>query len=162
MKHEFNLADAIDVIEEVLASGGEFQMFPKGTSMLPLIHQGRDSVTLVRHVPMHPIRRYQIAFYRRDNGQFVLHRIVKIGKDGCYTMCGDNQLQYEPGIRQEQIIGVVSSMNRKGRERKMRGFGNAVYVLTHCVSPMRHISWFLRHGTQKIMRIFAARKSKSS
>ena len=48
MNHEFYLTDAIEVIEEVLSSGGEFRMFPKGTSMLPLLVQGRDSVVLFR------------------------------------------------------------------------------------------------------------------
>ena len=46
---EFYLADAIEVIEDVLASGGEFRMYPKGTSMLPLIVQTRDSVVLKRN-----------------------------------------------------------------------------------------------------------------
>ena len=45
---EFFLADAIEVIEEILNAGGEFRMYPKGTSMLPLIVQGRDSVVLTR------------------------------------------------------------------------------------------------------------------
>ena len=34
---EFYLADAIEVIDEILAGGGEFRIYPKGTSMLPLI-----------------------------------------------------------------------------------------------------------------------------
>ena len=62
---EFHLTDAIDVIEEVLASGGEFNMFPKGTSMLPLIVQDRDSIVLKRDF-INTAKKYDIAFYRRS------------------------------------------------------------------------------------------------
>ena len=70
---EFFLADAIEVIEEILNAGGEFRMYPKGTSMLPLIVQGRDSVVLKKRIesPQSPLKKNDIAFYRRSNGQFV-------------------------------------------------------------------------------------------
>ena len=110
---EFYLADAIEVIEEILAGGGEFRMYPKGTSMLPLIVQGRDSVTLVK--PDGRLFEDDIAFYKRKDGSFILHRVMSVEPDS-YTMCGDNQLVLEPGIRDEQIIGVVSSLFVKGKK----------------------------------------------
>ena len=69
---EYYLADAIDVIDEVLASGGEFCIYPMGTSMLPLIVLTRDSVVLKRSEGV-PAKKHDIAFYRRDDGHFVLH-----------------------------------------------------------------------------------------
>ena len=109
---EFFLADAIDVIEEILNAGGEFRMYPKGTSMLPLIVQGRDSVVLRKRVesPDEPLKRHDIAFYRRANGQFVLHRVMRVQRNGCYTMCGDNQLELEKDLLPSQIIGYVSQL----------------------------------------------------
>ena len=101
---EFYLADAIEVIEEVLASGGEFRMYPKGTSMLPLIVQTRDSVVLKRNFE-DGAKKHDIAFYRRRNGQFVLHRVMDICDDGTYTMCGDNQTELEKGI--EKVSKVM-------------------------------------------------------
>ena len=47
------LDEVMDLLREVLASGGEFQIAPEGTSMLPLIRPGRDTVILVR--PHHPL-----------------------------------------------------------------------------------------------------------
>lgn len=38
---EFRLSDYDEIIREVLDSGGEFQLFPRGTSMLPLIREKR-------------------------------------------------------------------------------------------------------------------------
>ena len=62
----FRLADYAGTIREVMDSGGEFTLYPRGTSMLPLIVQGRDSVTLVK---AEEFRTGDIAFYQRENGQ---------------------------------------------------------------------------------------------
>lgn len=135
---EYYLADAIDVIDEVLASGGEFCIYPKGTSMLPLIVQTRDSVVLRRSEGV-PAKKHDIAFYRRDDGHFVLHRVVKICDDGTYTMCGDNQTLLEKGIRPEQIIAYVCGVNRKGKKIKMDGFGYRTYVFFWTKRPLRRV-----------------------
>lgn len=118
----FKLADYEETIRLVLESGGEFRMYPKGTSMLPLINQGRDSVVLVK--PEKTPAPGDIVFYLRENGQYVLHRIVDV-QDGVYVLCGDNQIGLEYGIREEQIIGVVKSVFRgdkciSGKSRRYR------------------------------------------
>ena len=46
MSDPIHLSDHEELIREVLASGGEFRLYPRGTSMLPLIRQGIDSVAL--------------------------------------------------------------------------------------------------------------------
>lgn len=150
---EFFLADAIDVIDEVLASGGEFRMYPKGTSMLPLIVQKRDSVILRRNFDI-PAKKHDIAFYRRTNGQFVLHRVMKVCKDGTYTMCGDNQLALEKGIASEQIIGYVSGLYRNDKEIKMDGLWYSFYVFWWTKMPVRRVGFFIRRAKSKAARIF--------
>ena len=45
---DIRLSDYDPLIREVLASGGEFRLYPHGTSMRPLLRQGRDSVSLRR------------------------------------------------------------------------------------------------------------------
>lgn len=108
MEREFyNLSDMEPVIRKVLAEGGTFPFYPKGTSMEPTIHQGTDQV-LIKALP-EKLKKYQIILYKRANGAFVLHRIVKTGKDS-YTMRGDNQFYTEPGIRREQMIGMVCKL----------------------------------------------------
>lgn len=113
LSSEFSLSETEELIREVLLSGGEFELYPRGTSMLPLIVQGRDSVTLVK--PDGRLFEDDIAFYKRKDGSFILHRVMSVEPDS-YTMCGDNQLVLEPGIRDEQIIGVVSSLFVKGKK----------------------------------------------
>lgn len=98
------------VMKEVIESDGEFSFFPHGTSMLPLIRQGKDAVVLVK---AETVKVGDAVFYRRDNGQFVLHRIVKI-KNNEYIMCGDNQSSLEYGITRAHILAKVKSIKRDG------------------------------------------------
>lgn len=158
---EFFLADAIDAIEEVLASGGEFRMYPRGTSMLPLIVQTRDSVVLKRNFE-DAAKKHDIAFYRRDNGQFVLHRVMKICKDGTYVMCGDNQLNLEKGIRRDQIIAYVDRIYRKEKEVSADSRGYRAFVFWWTVMPLRWICFFPRRAKWKLTRIMKRIFSKHS
>ena len=81
--------------------------------MLPTIRGDRDILTL-SWAP-EKLQKYDLPLYRRDNGHFVIHRVVKVAPDGTYTMCGDHQWKLEPGITKEQIVGLVQTIERKGR-----------------------------------------------
>ncbi len=98
-----NLKEFWPVMKEVIESGGEFAFYPHGISMLPLIRQGVDQVVLVK---AENVKLGDAVFYLRDNGQFVLHRIVKI-KNGQYVMCGDNQFTLEYGITDKHILAKI-------------------------------------------------------
>ena len=145
---EFYLADAIEAIDEVLASGGEFRLYPKGTSMLPLLKEGRDSVTLT--APPRRLQKYDIIFYQRDNGQYVLHRVVRVGDT--YTCMGDHQYAPERGIRRDQIIAVCSSFVRKGKSIPSNSKRWRIYaILWHYSRPVRRV---LNGARGWIARIF--------
>ncbi len=109
-----SLAELEPTIREKLNSGGTVQIPITGTSMLPLLVQGRDSVILS---PANEIKINDIIFYKRDDGHFVLHRVI--GKDDKgYILCGDNQWVKEYGITDQHIIGVVTEMVCDGVKRK--------------------------------------------
>jgi hypothetical protein len=74
-KQFINLCDLYPVIDEVISSGGEFRMYPRGVSMLPLLVQGEDSVVLVS---LGDVCVNDMILYRRDNGQFVLHFLISL------------------------------------------------------------------------------------
>ena len=103
------LREVNPLIEETLQSGGEVAFTPAGSSMLPMLRSRRDKIVLVKSPEN--LKKYDIPLYRRKNGQFVLHRVVDVKKDG-YAMCGDHQWQVEYGVRHEQIIGVVKAFYR--------------------------------------------------
>lgn len=139
----FRLADYAGTIREVMDSGGEFTLYPRGTSMLPLIVQGRDSVTLEQ--PQGALHRGDIAFYQRENGQYVLHRIIG-ERDGTFTMCGDNQLAPEYGVKPEQIIAKAAYITRKGSKITPRSLPYRLYVLLWRSFFIRRVYFRLRRG----------------
>ncbi len=156
---EINLSDVIEVIEEVLAEGGEFRLYPKGTSMLPLLRQRIDSVVLSRRQnSMNPLKKHDVAFYRRKNGQFVLHRVMKVCRDGSYTMCGDNQFDFESGILPDQIIGYVCRIYKGEKELSIHSAKYKIYVFFWTCMPYRRCIRFLKRGVGFIKRKFLGNK----
>lgn len=152
MNNGFYLEDAIDVIDEILESGGTLRLYPRGTSMLPLIVEGRDSVELKAY-DREPEPK-DIAFYKRDNGQFVLHRILETGNDGIYTMCGDNQTALEKGIRREQIIAFAEKIYRKDKILDSNKIRYKAYIFFWCFMPLRRVILFWRRCIGKTRRRF--------
>lgn len=124
MNEPIRLRDYEGLIREVLASGGEFRLYPHGISMLPLLRQGRDSVSL-RRVDS-PIRKGDILFYQRPDGSFVLHRVRAVTPEGL-TMMGDNQTLPEPGVSPDWVIGRVTRIFRDDKEVICDGFGYRLY-----------------------------------
>lgn len=119
---KISLEDINDIMEEKLSKGGEIIYSPKGRSMLPCIREGRDSVTLKKYIKVPEAG--DIVFYRRADGAFVLHRIIKCQKDGRYTICGDNQCVLEKDVDKSTFIAVVSGIKRGNKEINLN---SAVY-----------------------------------
>ncbi len=118
---EFLMKDIFPLIEEGIKNGGCFRFYPKGISMLPLIRQGKDSVVFSK---VADVKKYDILLYRRDDGNFVLHRMVGKNDDG-YIMCGDGQFWYERGIKEEQLLAKVVGLYR---ENKFVPLDNPEYI----------------------------------
>ena len=110
--------EIIPLIKERLSAGYEVSFSPSGTSMLPFIKEGRDSVTLV--APPKRLKKYDLPLYQRDNGQYVLHRVVGVGQT--YTCIGDSQFVLEKGIKQEQIIALCVAITKNGKKRSVYSF----------------------------------------
>ena len=87
-----------------------------GSSMTPFLAPKRDSVMLSK--PKSPLRTGDMVLYQRDNGAYVLHRIVRQEQDGTFSIIGDGQDQIETGIRADQIFAVVQYAERKGKRQE--------------------------------------------
>lgn len=135
-KEMLNLEQYEPVIRLAIKDGGTFRIYPRGTSMLPMLRQEVDSVLLSE--PPELCKKYDIILYRRLNGQYVLHRIVKVMQDG-YVLCGDHQTTVETGIRKEQIIAIVTSFYRKEKLIHINKFAYQCYVYIWCCMPLRKI-----------------------
>ena len=133
-KKRISLEELYPAIKESLDTGGTVELPITGTSMLPLLVQGRDTVLIKK---ADTVKKGDIIFYRRDDGHFVLHRIVGKDEKG-YILCGDNQWKKEYGILERHIIAVVKTVNRKGKDIKTDNFGYMLYSsLWMLVLPIR-------------------------
>ncbi len=100
-----------EVIVLQLKNGGRANLMVTGSSMMPMLYSRRDSVTLIPAAQQQ--KQGDIILYRRENGQYVLHRIIKV-VDGGYICCGDNQYEREE-VAQQQLIAVVEGFVRNGK-----------------------------------------------
>ncbi len=101
------------ILTELITMGSSVNMIVTGDSMYPFLRNCMDSVTLE-----HPKKRLKICdivLVRRPDGNYVLHRIVKI-EDGKFSMLGDAQTQEEGPLPIDCIIAVVSAVNKNNSE----------------------------------------------
>lgn len=128
------LKQLMPLIREQLSAGKTVRFSPRGVSMLPMLRQGRDKVVLSPVTGR--LKKYDLPLYQRDNGQYVLHRIVGVGET--YTCIGDNQYEQEYGIRRDQIIAVATAFTREDRQIPVTDFAYQVYCrVWHWIRPVR-------------------------
>ena len=100
-----------DALIEILSTGAVFPLVVTGSSMLPFLKEGRDTVRLRKP---DKLRRGQIVFFRNRAGGFTLHRIRKIYRDGSLLINGDAQAWCEP-VHPKQVLAEVISVSRGDR-----------------------------------------------
>lgn len=111
--------------KEVLDKYGLCVVTTVGTSMLPMLKSGVDSVVIKKLD--RKLNKYDCILYKRpSSGKYVLHRIIKI-KDGKLILCGDNQWQKETGITKEDIIGVMDGYYKKDKYIPLSKFSYKLY-----------------------------------
>ena len=107
------------MLPQLLEDAAAIPLVISGNSMSPFLVHGRDTVFLSK-LSAHP-KRGDMLLYRRDNGAYVLHRVYRREGNTC-TMVGDAQQGLEPGIRDDQIIAIVTAVRRKGKLLKKGSF----------------------------------------
>lgn len=118
--------------------------------MLPMLRQGIDTVELS---PLPKVlKKYDLPLYQRDSGQYVLHRIIRA--EQTYTCMGDNQFDPEPGLRHDQMIGVVTAFYRGEVRHEVNAWQHQLYCrLWHYSRPVRKFyrrcKGFLRRHLKK-------------
>lgn len=110
-KKKITLDEIYPALKETLDCGGTVELPITGTSMFPLLKAGRDTV-IIKADESFSVG--DIIFYRRDDGHFVLHRIVGADENG-FILCGDNQTVLEKNITEKHIIAKVTEIHRNGK-----------------------------------------------
>ena len=123
--------------EDVIERDGRLVYTNVGDSMHPLIRQDRD--LLIIEKPQGRLKKYDVPLYKRDNGQYVLHRVLKV-RDSDYVICGDNRYSKEYGITDRHIIGVLTAVVRDGKEIPITNWRYRLYVhLWRDLFPLRAV-----------------------
>lgn len=144
--------------EEQLALHGELLYKSVGNSMEPFIVQGRDILLITR--PEGRLKKYDVPLYRRPDGQYVLHRVHRVLRDG-YVICGDNRISLEKNVKDEQVIGVLTKIIRCGREISLSGFKYRFYCFAICdLYFIRWLRFKFRAALRKIKELFTFGRKK--
>lgn len=123
-------------IEDVLAEEGVFVSTTVGCSMYPMIRNRKDTIVISPYEGR--LKKYDIPLYRRGTN-YILHRIVEVRPDS-YVICGDNCMEKEYGITDEQILGVLSGFYRGGHPVNLNSWFYKVYVRCWCAMyPIRRL-----------------------
>ncbi len=130
--------------QSVLNEKGFIVVNITGTSMLPLLKENRNTVLLIK--PNRPIRKKDVLLYKRLDGTFVLHRLLKI-KNNSYVMCGDHQWQLEYNVQKNQIIGVMEGYYRKEKYISIASKMYRIYCFFHTKTR------WCRYLRDKIIRV---------
>ena len=85
-----------------------------GTSMLPLLKEGRDRVELKPYCHER-LKKGDVVLYKKNDGTLVLHRIIKTENGEFFTVLGDHQFKNAERVNKNQIIAVACGFFIKGR-----------------------------------------------
>ena len=126
MAHYLDTTKFLDAVCLMLQQGQTHVPVPvAGTSMRPFLGNG-DTVFLD---PLSgPLKPGDILLYRRENGKYVLHRLMQIRGEELRFQ-GDGQLQPEK-VKPEQLRAKVTAVRRRGENL---GPGSFVWWFYACL-----------------------------
>lgn len=135
----------IKSLEEHLQKEGVHIMPAQGSSMRPALRDG-DLVVLTPVLEASRLQIGDIVLYRRLDRTLVLHRIIKLHED-TLVLNGDNCTYFEYP-QMNQIVGILKSYQRNGRDYSPYSFKNKFYQF------IWYRPWPIRFLVLKIFRKF--------
>ena len=155
-------------IKEILDTYGKYSGLTTGTSMLPLLHQGKDTIIVIK--PKERLKKYDVALYVTPQGKYIMHRVIEVYDDH-YIITGDNLLAKEY-VTDDMICGKLAGFYKNGKHfvdcDNSKGYKlySKIWVALRPLRPAllfcRRASRFIRvfpyrvHG--KLKKIFKADK----
>lgn len=141
-------------LKDQLEGEGFFVSTTVGMSMYPMLRNRSDRVVILP-VGEKRLRRWDLPLYLRDDGKYVLHRVIAVRKDH-YIIRGDNTWAKEY-VRDDQILGVVSEFYRGEKHiltssrlyRLYAAFWHTVYPLRRGWLGARRFASRVKHAIFK-------------
>ena len=117
--------------EEYLKRYGTLTYKNTGTSMLPLLKQGRDAFIVRAVGEYETCKKWDVVLYKRPPESYVLHRVIQV-RDNSYDILGDNCIGIERNIPKDAVIGVMTGFIRNGKKYEADSRLYKLYVLFWC------------------------------
>jgi hypothetical protein len=132
--------------DEQIEKEGKILVSPLGISMMPILRQKRD-IMLIEKISK-PLKVKDAVLFKRESGQYVMHRIIRINKDG-YDIRGDNCINTEYAIKPSQIVGIMTGFYR---DEKFIDCKKNILYRTYVIFA-RPIYYFRRYSAAIMRRI---------
>ena len=139
-------------IEQELNTTGRLLRTTIGTSMEPMLKERKNIVVLEKAENI--LKKYDIALYRRPNGQYVLHRVLKV-REKDYIICGDNLWRKEV-VPHNWVLAYATGYYKNGRLISLDDEKYQKYIKT--LGIRRKKLWIkakIRSVEKRIKRLFA-------
>lgn len=145
-------------IEEILAEEGTHVSTTVGYSMYPMLRNRRDRV-IVTAIGDKRLGRYDLPLYKRPDGKYVLHRILRVKNDH-YVIRGDNTYVLER-VPFDWVIGYVTEFYRGDRHVSADAKRYRVYAaFWHFIYPVRYLYRRTRSLGGKVLRKLGLKRKK--
>lgn len=125
MSNNVSAGNMAELIREALEKNDEVSFTAMGRSMLPIIREKKDTVTLVK--PPRNIKSDDVVLYLRENGQCVLSRVMFVN-GSTLVLRGDNQWDNEYNVEKARIIGTLKTFERNGKAHNTTERSYQIYV----------------------------------
>lgn len=148
-------------IKEAIENGKDVRLTVTGFSMYPLLRDGSDDVILTKSAK---IKKHDVVLFKRENGDFVLHRVIKV-KGNILTIAGDNETKKERSVPKDNVIASMKAFVRSGKIHTTDALWYKIYSkLWLFIFPLRHIAARVIHSLAQLCRkmkgVLCHKKSK--
>lgn len=144
--------------EEMIATHGYVAYTCVGVSMMPLLRERKD-IVVIQPQKERP-KKYDVLLYKRD-GQYILHRVLKVLPNGGYLIAGDHNTFVERDITDEMILGKMTRIIRGGKSIYPTDWKYRLYVhLWVDFYPIRVTILFGKAVFRALIRMFTGRRQE--
>lgn len=124
------------LITGLIEEGVDVTILVTGNSMRPMLTGNKDTVVLTK-CDAESLKKGDIPLYKRDNGRYILHRIVKV-HENTYDLAGDFQTEVERNVPKENVLCVVKAFTKNGKQHACDEKRYKLYTKIWCfVLPLR-------------------------
>lgn len=141
------------LMKRVIRTNGSMEIAAEGSSMFPFIREG--DICRFRPAELNSFSKGDIILFRSDTGHLIAHRFLSVihRDEECLYCCrGDTNVGYDKLIRIEQMLGVLDSIRKEGKDMLMSDLFVSIWTKAIVTLP------FLSKGLNR----YISRKNKHS